>query len=158
MGKALSGGLPLAAVASGERFLGAWPAGMHTSTFQGNPLACAMAVATLGTIGESNLLAYVRDAIEPILMSLRQLLLRQHGVADVRIAGAQAAIVFHDIAGQPDPNRVATLQRALLDRHVLAYGGGRSGECLMLVPPLTIDRQILWDTLLLVASLVGATA
>jgi 4-aminobutyrate aminotransferase len=158
MGKALSGGLPLAAVASGERFLGAWPAGMHTSTFQGNPLACAMAVATLGTIGESNLLAYVRDAIEPILMSLRQLLLRQHGVADVRIAGAQAAIVFHDIAGQPDPNRVATLQRALLDRHVLAYGGGRSGECLMLVPPLTIDRQILQDTLLLVASLVGATA
>ena len=37
MGKGLSAGLPLAAVAAGERFLGYWPPGMHTSTFQGIP-------------------------------------------------------------------------------------------------------------------------
>ena len=157
MGKALSGGLPLSAVAAGERFLGQWPAGMHTSTFQGNPLACTMAVATLETIGAVGLLANVRDVIAPVLAAALQPLRGQHGVGDVRIAGAQAAIAFCDPAGQPDPHRAAALQRALLDQRILAYGGGRSGECLMVVPPLIIDKQTLADALAVLTSIVAAS-
>ena len=36
MGKGLSAGLPLAVVATGDQFLGRWPRGMLTGTFQGN--------------------------------------------------------------------------------------------------------------------------
>jgi 4-aminobutyrate aminotransferase len=152
MGKALSGGLPLSAVAAGERFLGVWPAGMHTSTFQGNPLACAMATTTLDTIRTEGLLAHVRDTIESLLTQTLSPLAGQHGVAAVRVLGAQAALAFQNDAGEPDPTRVAALQRALLDHRILAYGGGRDGECLMLVPPINLAADILSDAL---ATLVG---
>ncbi|MFN5996393.1 MAG: aspartate aminotransferase family protein [Paracoccaceae bacterium] len=154
MGKALSGGLPLSAVAAGERFLGQWPAGMHTSTFQGNPLACAMAVATLDTITNDSLLGHVENVIAPMMAAALQPLVGRNGVAAVRCAGAQAAIEFRDPAGQPDPTRAVAVQRALLDDHILAYCGGRAGECLMLVPPITLGAEALSEALSALKSLV----
>lgn len=158
MGKALSGGLPLSAVAAGERFLGRWPAGMHTSTFQGNPLACAMAVATLDTITRDGLLGHVRNVIAPLMTAALQPLIGLHGVADVRIEGAQAAIELRNAMGQPDPARAVALQRGLLDHRILAYGGGRAGECLMLVPPINLAAEPLSEALSTVRSLVETTA
>lgn len=158
MGKALSGGLPLSAVAAGERFLGQWPAGMHTSTFQGNPLACAMAGATLQTMRRDDLLSHVRTVIEPLLTLALMPLRGRAGVADVRIAGAQAAVSFCTSDGQPDPARAQTLQRAMLERQILVYGGGASGECLMLVPPLNLAAEPLSDALATLADLIDATA
>lgn len=156
MGKALSGGLPLSAVAAGERFLGVWPAGMHTSTFQGNPLACAMATATLDTIRTEGLLAHVRDTIESLLTQALSPLTGQHGVAAVRVLGAQAALAFDNEGGLPDPERVTALQRALLDHRVLAYAGGRDGECLMLVPPINLAADIFSDALTTLVGLIQA--
>jgi 4-aminobutyrate aminotransferase len=157
MGKALSGGLPLSAVAAGERFLGAWPAGMHTSTFQGNPVACAMAVATLDTIRNQDLLTHVSHIIAPLLTSALMPLRSLPGVADVRIAGAQAAISFFDEAGQPEPARAKALQQTMLKEHVLVYGGGASGESLMLVPPINIGAETLSAALATLVSAVGGT-
>lgn len=158
MGKALSGGLPLSAVAAGERFLGQWPAGMHTSTFQGNPLACAMAVATLQTIRTENLLSHVCAVVEPLLTSALMPLRGRAGVADVRIAGSQAAVSFCTPDGQPDPARAQALQRAMLERQILVYGGGASGECLMLVPPLNLAAEPLSDAMATLAALIGTSA
>ncbi|MBM3615770.1 MAG: aspartate aminotransferase family protein [Alphaproteobacteria bacterium] len=154
LGKALSGGLPLSAVAAGERFLGQWPAGMHTSTFQGNPLACAMAVATLDTITNDSLLGHVENVIAPMMAAALQPLVGRNGVTGVRCAGAQAAIEFRDPAGQPDPTRAVAVQCALLDHHILAYGGGRAGECLMLVPPINLGAEVLSEALSALKSLV----
>lgn len=158
MGKALSGGLPLSAVAAGKRFLGNWPAGMHTSTFQGNPLACAMAVATLDTIGNDDLLSHVRTVIAPVLTLALMPLRGKPGVADVCVAGAQAAISFCTPDGQPDPARAQALQRAMLGRQTLVYGGGKSGECLMLVPPLNLAGEALSGALANLVLLIDATA
>jgi 4-aminobutyrate aminotransferase len=156
MGKALSGGLPLSAVAAGERFLGQWPAGMHTSTFQGNPLACAMAVATLDTIRKEDLLHHVRTVIALLLTSALMPLRDRPGVADVGVAGAQAAISFCTPDGQPDPARAQALQRAMLERQTLVYGGGKSGECLLLVPPLNLAAEPLSRALADLVMLIDA--
>ncbi len=158
MGKALSGGLPLSAVAAGERVLARWPAGMHTSTFQGNPLACAMAVATLDTIVKDDVLGNVEKVIGPLMTAALRPLVGLHGIADVRIAGAQAAIEFRTEPRAPDPARVVALQRRLLDHHILAYGGGRAGECLMLVPPINLAAEPLSEALSTVRSLVETSA
>ncbi len=157
MGKGLSGGLPLAAVAAGERFLGHWPPGMHTSTFQGNPLACAMAVATIDTIRAENLLDHVAGIAADLAGQLLTLV-GMHGVSAVRVAGAQAAIAFCDRAGQPDPTRSSVLQRRLLDQQILVYGGGRHGDCIMLVPPLNLSRDLLGNALSRLASQIEQTA
>lgn len=146
MGKGLSAGLPLAAVAAAERFLGHWPPGMHTSTFQGNPLACAMAVATIDTIADEALLDHA-TAISAHMNERLQPLVGNHGIAALRVAGAQAALVFCDGTGQPDPARSVVLQRRMLAQNVLVYGGGRQGECVMVVPPLNLPLSVLANAL-----------
>jgi 4-aminobutyrate aminotransferase len=146
MGKGLSAGLPLAAVAAGERFLGHWPPGMHTSTFQGNPLACAMAVATIDTIHTENLLDHA-IAIAAEMNVRLQSLVALHGVSAVRVVGAQAAIAFCDGTGQPDPIRASMIQRLMLDQRILVYGGGRQAECVILVPPLNLPLKLLCNAL-----------
>ncbi len=143
MGKALTGGLPLSAVASGPRFLKAWPPGMHTSTFQGNPIACAMAVATIETIRSEHLLAHVDGVVAAALAARLRTLEGAPGVAAIRICGAQAAIALVSSDGKPDATRSGELQKRLLERGILAYGGGRNGDCLMLLPPINIDRATL---------------
>ena len=142
MGKGLSAGLPLSAVAAGERFLKAWPPGMHTSTFQGNPAACAMAVATIDVISRDNLLSHVSSMVAPAMETALAALLGLPGIAAVRVAGAQAAIQFHR-DGLPDGNRSANLQRRLLREDLLVYGGGRQSDCLMLLPPINLEPEVL---------------
>lgn len=158
MGKALSGGLPLSAVAGRSSLLKAWPPGMHTSTFQGNPLSCAMATATIDSIRAEALLDHVTRKIAPALSGALGRLAARPDVAAVRVAGAQAAIAFRSGDGRPDPARAISLQKALLERRVLAYGGGRSGECLMLVPPINSPLPGLEAALETVVELVEAQA
>jgi 4-aminobutyrate aminotransferase-like enzyme len=146
MGKGLSAGLPLSGVAAGERLLKAWPPGMHTSTFQGNPAACAMAVATIDVISGDNLLSHVSSVVAPALEAALSTLLGRPGIAAVRVAGAQAAIQFHR-EGLPDGNRSSNLQRRLLNEELLVYGGGRQSDCLMLLPPINIKPEVLQPAL-----------
>ncbi len=157
MGKGLSAGLPLSAVAAGERFLKAWPPGMHTSTFQGNPAACAMAVATIDVITQEDLLGHVTRVMQPIFKDALAPLRGAPGVSDVRVVGAQAAIQFSR-DGSPDDARSATLQRSLLRETILAYGGGRQADCLMLLPPINLDSQTLSTALRRVVEAVMATS
>lgn len=162
MGKALSGGLPLSAVAGPSDILKAWPPGMHTSTFQGNPLACAMAVATIDTIRTDGLLDRVAAMIEPLLHRKLAPLDKLRQVHAIRVGGAQAAIEFVDAGGAPDADRIARLQRRCLDERLLVYAGGWHGNALMLLPPLVIDEADLGMALdrivALVADVCGADA
>ena len=158
MGKALSGGLPLSAVAGPPEVLKAWPPGMHTSTFQGNPLSCAMAVATIDTIRSEGLLNRVTNTIEVLLGRRLAPLEEFQTVREIRVVGAQAAIEFVDEEGAPDADRVGRLQRRCLDEHLLVYGGGRHGNALILVPPLVIDEADLEAALERIVALVGDQA
>lgn len=140
MGKGLSGSLPLSAVAARPGLLHNWPPGMHTSTFQGNPLACAAAVATIDVLRDEDLVARCRNVIEPALRGCLDGAAVREGVAGLRAIGAMAGIELVDAAGQPDKARVARLQRRCQENGVLVYGGGRGGSVLMLVPPLVISE------------------
>lgn len=56
MGKALGGGvMPISAVAAGDEVLGVFEPGSHGSTFGGNPLACAVAIAALDVLEDEKL-------------------------------------------------------------------------------------------------------
>jgi 4-aminobutyrate aminotransferase len=156
-GTGLSAGLPLAAVAAGERFLGYWPSGMHTSTFQGNPLACAMAVATIDTIRAESLLDHAKAIATDLTMQLQPLVGR-HGVFALHVVGAQAAIVLCNGEGQLDLARSELIQRRMLQQQILVYGGGREGECVMLVPPLNMSRALLCEALNRLITVIEQTA
>ena len=74
LGKALGGGvLPVSAVAADREILGLFTPGSHGSTFGGNPLACAVAVAALDVLEEEDLIGNARRLGPYFLEKLRQL-------------------------------------------------------------------------------------
>ena len=129
----------MSAVAAPPEVLKAWPPGMHTSTFQGNPLACNMAVATIRTIRGDDLLAHVEQTVEPVLERVLRPLDALERICGVRVAGAQAAVDIVDRDGKPDRETALHLQSAVHSRRILIYLGGRCGNSLMFVPPINID-------------------
>jgi 4-aminobutyrate aminotransferase len=157
--KGLTAGLPLAVVAGGEAALGRWPAGIHSSTFQGNPLACAMARATLAEIRQRGWLAHsagpVADCFARRLRPLQDL----PNVRAARWIGAQAAIELADRAGRPDLAACRDLRLACLARRILVYGGGGwHGNTVIFLPPINIDIAVLDQALAEIAALVTGMA
>ena len=116
---------------------------MHTSTFQGNPLACSMAVATIETIRGQNLLTHVQEVVEPRLRERLGELADHDLIHAVRISGAQAAIEFIASNGGSGSELVVDIQRQCLENNILVYGGGRQGNVLILLPPIMIDSATL---------------
>jgi acetylornithine aminotransferase len=122
LAKGLGGGLPIGACIGLGRCATALGPGDHGSTFGGNPVACAAALAVLGTIEADGLLARVaatgqqlRDGISavdhPLLTGVRGsglwlgLTLDGPAAADVQAACRQAGFLVNAV--QPDAIRLA---------------------------------------------------
>ncbi|MBA4493083.1 ornithine--oxo-acid transaminase [Paenactinomyces guangxiensis] len=74
MGKALGGGvMPISAVAADKEILGVFEPGSHGSTFGGNPLACAVAIAALDVLEEEELTKRSRELGEHFIGELRKI-------------------------------------------------------------------------------------
>jgi 4-aminobutyrate aminotransferase-like enzyme len=140
LGKALAGGVPLSATIGTPRVIDAWPrsAGeaLHTSTFLGNPLACAAALANLEELERRDVLGLVR-AREPVLARRLDALRAHASVVDARGRGFLWAVEFRDGALA---NRIVV--RALA-RGLVLLQSGPTGTSITLAPPLTIaDEQL----------------
>ncbi len=61
LAKGLGGGLPIGAILMNEEYAGVLGAGMHGTTFGGNPVACAGAVEVLNRVAEPSFLAQVEE-------------------------------------------------------------------------------------------------
>ena len=158
LSKGLTAGLPLAGVAGREDILGAWPAGTHTSTFQGNPIACAMARATIAEMKANDWVAHAHGPIANGFAAKLAPLGERPAIRDVRWIGAAAAIEFADPEGSPDSKTRRAVQDACLDRNLLVYGGGRHNNTIMLLPPINIDVDILDDALCQLVEVIDAIA
>jgi ornithine--oxo-acid transaminase len=74
LGKALGGGvIPISAVVAGKEILGVFEPGSHGSTFGGNPLACACAIAALNVIEEENLVQRSLEMGEYFMSKLKEI-------------------------------------------------------------------------------------
>ena len=134
LGKGLSSSLPISAVVGREEILTSWTPGSHTSTFQGNPIAAAAACATIMEIQKEGLVARARNVLAPLMTSALKGL-------PIRVCGAQVAIDMGSKAASLE------FQRRALENQILIYGGGVSGECAMLLPPLIIPENLLLNTI-----------
>lgn len=73
MAKGLGGGVPIGAMLASDKVAGALPPGSHGSTFGGNPLACAAALAVLRVLDDEKLLEGVRAKGEALGSMLQDL-------------------------------------------------------------------------------------
>ncbi len=140
VGKALGGGVPLSATIGTPRAMDAWPVSageaIHTSTFLGNPLACAAALANLDELERLDVLGRVR-AREAALGARLRALASCPSVRDVRGVGFLWAVEFAHAAFA---NRVVVRGLA---RGVILLQSGTTGTSITIAPPLTIgDAQL----------------
>ena len=128
LAKAIGGGLPMGAVCWRAAH-GPIDRASHGSTFGGNPLACAAAIATLSTIRDAGLVERARSNGEWLMDELAGLNLR--GVRTLRGRGLMVGLELR--------GRVTPVLKALQEQSVLALPAGLN--TLRLLPPLIISRD-----------------
>lgn len=126
--KSLAGGLPMGAALIGPRVQNLTP-GAHASTFGGNPLACAAALAALQAIEEEDLPRQAAEKGAYLLERLRRL--PSPLIREVRGMGLMIGIELK--------RKVAPYLRALQARRILALNAGMN--VLRLLPPLVITYE-----------------
>lgn len=146
VGKALSGGFPIAAcVGRADVMEAAWPGSegeaIHTSTFLGHPVGCAMALAQEREMEERGLVE--RAAAEGAWLRGRlEAMAGMHGTHEWRALGVglMAGIEVRTREGAPAGGVVVRAMQRLAREGILVLPEGADGEVLSLTPPLTIPR------------------
>jgi acetylornithine/N-succinyldiaminopimelate aminotransferase len=131
LAKALGNGLPVGAMLATNKIAKAFSPGNHASTFGGNPLAMAAALATIQTILKENLLQTCRERGEYFLSQLKKLQARRKIIKEVRGKGLMIACGL-DVEG-------AEIVNECMKKGVLINCTG--GKTLRFVPPLIITDQ-----------------
>ena len=137
--KGLASGLPLGAVIAGDCIM-KWPPGAHASTFGGNPVACAAAIATLELV-EGQYMANARTQGERLMTGLRHL---QHGypqLGDVRGAGLMVGVeLVSDATTKAKAPKLANdIVNACFERGLLLLTCGENS--IRFSPPLVITAE-----------------
>ncbi|PWH13840.1 MAG: aspartate aminotransferase family protein [Ardenticatenia bacterium] len=128
LGKALGGGVPMGAVIWREA-LGKLPAGIHGSTFGGNPLACAASRAVVHVMERDDLPGRAARLGAKLLADLRAI--RSPLIREVRGRGLMVGVELR--------RRATQVLRALMERGVLAMPAGST--VVRLLPPLVIAEE-----------------
>jgi 4-aminobutyrate aminotransferase len=117
-----------------------WKSGAHGSTFGGNPVCCAAALATLDLV-EGGLMANAARMGDRLMAGVRKLADKYQVIGDVRGLGLMIGIEFVKDRASKVPNHEvvdALVQRAF-EHGLLLLGAGPSA--LRLAPPLVIDEE-----------------
>ena len=130
-GKGIASGMPLGALIARERLM-TWDVGAHGSTYGGNPLSCAAALATLELI-EHGLIDNARDVGAVLLDGLRQIQARQPSIREVRGLGLMIGVAFVDHDTMED------VEQAAFRRGLLVLGCG--DDVIRMCPPLVFRRD-----------------
>lgn len=135
LGKALGGGLlPVSAFVATDDVMQVFQPGDHGSTFGGNPLAAAVALAALDVLEDERLVARSRELGEWLLVELRKI--ESPLVVDVRGRGLFIGV-------EVDPARATARQVVdrLLARGILSKD--THGTVIRIAPPLNVPREAL---------------
>ena len=146
LGKALTGGFPLAAcVGRADLMDRAWPEStgeaLHTSTFLGNPLGCRMALESLALLEAAPWNERVSEAGAFLRMLLENLPKVAPGWGKVRGLGLMQGIEVLDARGQPDPAQAGHLVEETLSRGLIILSGGTAQNILSFTPSFLVDRE-----------------
>lgn len=142
LGKALSGGvLPVSAVLAADEIMLCIKPGEHGSTFGGNPLACAVAVAALEVVREENLAENARMLGEVFRHRMETLRAKYpHLVSLVRGKGLLNVVVINPT---PDGRTAWDVCVALKENGLLAKP--THGDIIRFAPPLVITEEQLHE-------------
>ena len=141
LGKAISGGMyPVSAVLANDEIMNVIKPGQHGSTFGGNPIACAVAVAALNVVEEENLSERAEELGQIFRSEIDKLIEKTDLITKVRGKGLLNAILINDT---PESSTAWNLCLQLKENGLLAKP--THGNIIRLAPPLVITEEQLLD-------------
>jgi 4-aminobutyrate aminotransferase-like enzyme len=152
LGKALTGGFPLSAcVGRADLMDAAWPAStgeaIHTSTFLGHPVGCAMALAQISEIRRLKLCERSAALGKYLQRELESLVTRHPSlVTSTRGLGLMAGVELNLPDGKPATEIALRAIKALLHRGYIFLPEGEHGNVISFTPPLTIAKAQLAES------------
>ncbi|MGB9521269.1 MAG: aspartate aminotransferase family protein [Anaerolineales bacterium] len=150
--KGIASGFPLSATVSSRKLMKKWLAGAHGTTFGGNPVACAAALATLDVIREENLLENTRKMGKRFMDGLVNLKKKYPQIGEVRGVGLMLAMEFvHPNSNKtPDPELAMNLLNTMLTEGLVAYMAGTYGQVVRFIPPLIVTAEQVDEALMII--------
>jgi ornithine--oxo-acid transaminase len=134
MGKALGGGVfPVSAIAANQDVLGVFKPGTHGSTFGGNPLGCAVAMAAIDVLVNEKLAERAAEMGDYFMKQLRELQKTSAKIKLVRGKGLLIGVVLHESAGKARQYTTALKAKGLLCKETHDW-------IIRFAPPLVIGK------------------
>lgn len=146
VGKGMSSGFPISACVGKADVLDRWPASageaIHTSTFLGNPMGCAAALASIRKLRDERLVERAAQLGDMLAAELEGMRGRSKGrIADVRGRGLMWGLECVDERGEPDGTLAGEIVVRALRRGIVMLSAGPAGNVLQLAPPLVITEE-----------------
>ncbi|MHB1907976.1 MAG: acetyl ornithine aminotransferase family protein [Nitrososphaerales archaeon] len=154
MAKALAGGLPIGALIARSDLM-TWAPGSHASTFGGNPVSAAAALAVFSEIEERDLMGNARKQGEYMMRIFNEWKEKYEIIGDVRGKGLMIGIeIVKDKKSKKfAPEETAKITDIAWKKGVLLITCGRS--TLRIAPPLTITRELVDEALEVIEAAVA---
>ncbi len=136
--KGIGAGLPIGAIVAKESVM-TWPRGSHGSTYGGNPLACASALAAMSLI-KSELAANATKMGERLQAGMKKLAFKHPCIGDVRGLGLFIGVelVTDRKTKEPAGDLMAKLEQLAFTKGLLLLGCGKS--TIRVAPPLVLTE------------------
>jgi 4-aminobutyrate aminotransferase len=154
--KGLGRGMPIGAIVAKESIM-TWQPGAHGSTFGGNPVCCAAALATLDVV-QNELLPNVPRLGERLLSGVKRLQEQYRSIGDVRGRGLMIGVecVKDRATREPAPELPHRLVERAFNKGLLLLGAGKNA--LRLAPPLVVDESDVDTALAILGECLSAVA
>lgn len=142
MGKAVANGFQMGLVGSSKELMSRWDYSAHGTTFGGNPIACAAAIAVQEIFAREPILENTRKMGDHFRDGMRGFQAKYEEIGDVRGVGLMAAMEFVEPGSKtPDGELADRLLNAFLERGLLAMPAGLKGQVIRCMPPLIVNRE-----------------
>ncbi|EEF59246.1 aspartate aminotransferase family protein [Pedosphaera parvula] len=160
LGKAMSGGFPISAcVGRADLMDAAWPVSsgeaIHTSTFLGHPVGCAMALAQIEEIRKQGLVKRSEQLGNYLLKMLRGKIKNPQFEINVRGMGLMVGVDLCLAEGVPATIVSLRIIKEMLHRGFVMLPEGEHANVISFTPPLTITREQLAETVKALQSLLS---
>ena len=135
MAKGIASGFPLGAIAAPAALMAEWSPGAHGSTFGGNPVCCAAAIATIEVINKEKLLKNASKLGGYLQQKLVKLKAKYPVIKEVRGLGLMIGVDFGD------PAVVKKIMSLCLSNHLVLISTGGDGTVIRFIPPLIVKKK-----------------
>jgi len=143
--KSMGSGMPIGCVMGRAELMDAARPATIGGTYLGNPVCCAAALATIQYIEEVDINKKGEEVGKIVRDRFESMQKRSNAIGNVRGLGAMVAfeMVKNGDPAQPDADLTGKLIKACYQRGVLLISAGLNKNCIRVLSPLVIDRDLL---------------